>query len=338
MKIAKDNLNPYALLLEEAQEAIRELVKTAFLHRLSIFQVNERLEKIIRQATKDIAIPRLQSDARLSLINFANKQRMTWEQSNLSPEAFAFIALAVRSKTPPKVPKKLLGELSPLFETDAKGVPLQRFYQNVFKERVMPTLDRLAKEQSLDPHDFVGRNSLRNLAEMEVRYHDHEESIAELKTSGTRLVVCSAHADCSDRCAKWQGRVYSLDGTSGVVDGHRYVPLENATNIYYTSPNTGRTYKNGLLGFNCRHSLSPYRGELLPTVSAEERKKEYAITRRQREYERDIRSAKAQAMYNETLDPKKSEALYKEARKLYSEYKQFSRKHDRAYYPMRVRI
>lgn len=337
MKIVKDNLNPYALLLEEAQEAIRELVKTAFLRKLPIFQVNERLEKIIRQATKDIAIPRLQSDARLSLVNFANKQRMTWEQSNLSPEAFVFIAMAARSSSPPKVPKKLTDELSPIFETDAKGVPLQRFYQDVFKERVTPTLDRLAKEQALDPHDFVGRNSLRNLAEMEVRYHDHEDSIAELKASGTRLVACSAHADCSDRCAKWQGRVYSLDGTSGVVDGHRYVPLENATDVYYTTK-AGRTYKNGLLGFNCRHSLSPYRGELLPTVSAEERKKEYAVTRQQREYERDIRSAKAQAMYNETLDPKKSEALYKEAKRLYAEYKRFSHEHDRAYYPMRTKI
>lgn len=139
------------------------------------------------------------------------------------------------------------------------GVPLSRYYSDVWRNQVKPVLDRLCDGVALDPNDYSGRNSLRNLAEMEVRYNDHLQSIEALKAAGERLVVCSAHADCSDRCAPWQGRVYSLDGTSGVIDGHRYVPLEQATDIYYTTK-AGRVYKNGLLGLtagtNCTRTAA----------------------------------------------------------------------------------
>lgn len=339
MQIAKDRLNPYALALEEAQGEIRELVKRAYMRRMSQGDVNRELEKIIRRATNDIAIPRLRLDARIALVNFANAQRMTW-LTCVSPELLLFLGLAIHKSHPPPPPQALVGEITaayPTFDTSERGVPLQRYYQDVWKQRVQPVMDRLVKERALDPNDEIARNSLRNLAEMEVRYHDHQDSIDGLKAAGARLVVCSSHADCSDRCAKWQGRVYSLDGTSGVVDGHRYVPLETATDVYYTTK-AGRTYKNGLLGFNCRHHLSEYKGQLLPTVSAEERKAEYEITKRQRLLERDVRDTKAQALYYKDIDPERYKNYARRARYIYAEYKQFSADNNRAYYPMRVRI
>ena len=337
MRIAKDNLNPYALALEEAQEDIRKLIKHAFFYRLSYSDVNTRLDRIIRKATDEIKIERLKRDARIALYNFANIQRVTWQSSGLSPAAFLFVVKAVDKTNPPVMPQKIEKDIPSMFLSQERGVPLQQFYRDVYNERIVPTLDRLVKERPLDPNDQIGRNSLRNLAEMEVRYHDHNANIAELRQSGARLVVCSSHADCSNRCAKWQGRVYSLDGTSGVVDGNRYIPLEKATDVYYTT-NAGRTYKNGLLGFNCRHYLTEYRGQLLPTVSADERKKEYAITKRQREYESAIRMARAQAAYYDGLDEKKRLLYVREARALNKEYQQFSKANGRPYYPMRTRI
>ena len=112
------------------------------------------------------------------------------------------------------------------------GIPLQKFSQEYIIKNVKPALDRLAEQEAKDPDDISGRNSLRNRAEMEVRYNDNQKSIAELKARGVRLVIASTHADCSERCRRWQGRVYSLDGTSGVTDdGRTYVPLEEATDI-----------------------------------------------------------------------------------------------------------
>ena len=239
----------------------------------------------------------------------------------------------------------------------SRGLPLQEFHKKYMK-RVSQALNELAEENALDPNDFTGRNSLRNLAEMQVRYERHQEEIAGFRARGTRLVVCSVHADCSDRCAKWQGGVYSLDGTRGrTEDGRSFVPLEEATDIYYTTK-AGRTYKNGLLGFNCRHKLFEYKAGMgIPTVSEEEQKREYAITKRQRAMERAVLKARENTLaYKDTgcpvvnrkgetvLNPKtkkpiQAESVWrKRSRELYSNYKRFSIDHNRAYYPDRVKI
>ena len=338
MRIANDGLNPYALALEEAQEDIRKIVKAAFIFSLPYDEVNRQLYRVIGKATDDIAIDRLKRDARISLLNFANAQRTIWQSSGLSPEAFMFVSKAAEQRNSLPIPPNVIKSLPPnSFLTEARGVPLQQYYRDVYKKHIVPTIDRLTRGRALDPKDQIARNRFRNLAEMEVRYNDHNDNIEQLRQSGARLVVCSSHADCSDRCAEWQGRVYSLDGTRGVIDKQKYVPLETATDVYYTTK-AGRTYKNGLLGFNCRHYLTEYRGQLLPTVSADERKKEYAITKRQREYERDIRMARAQASYYDGLDEKKRLMYVREARVLNKEYQQYSKDNGRAYYPMRTRI
>ena len=49
-----------------------------------------------------------------------------------------------------------------------KGVPLQRYSDDVFKEYIKPVLDDMAKEEALDPdsEEYWGRrSSLRNRAE-----------------------------------------------------------------------------------------------------------------------------------------------------------------------------
>lgn len=218
------------------------------------------------------------------------------------------------------------------------GVPLKEFTEDV-KKKVRAAVDNLISQTAKDPDDISGRNSLRNKAEMQVRYEKHLTDIADLKGSGAKLVICSTHSDCSERCRPWQGKVYSLDGTSGTTDdGRSYQPLENATDIYYTTK-SGKTYKNGLLGFNCRHYLVEYENGLRfgKQTEAEERK-EYAITERQREYERDIRRLKVKAVENKGVD----ERAYKEAidgyKRLTNEYIEFSKAHGRAYYKSRIRI
>lgn len=336
MRIARETFNPYAQAVEETQGDIRLLVKRAYLYGLKQGEVNRALQKIITKATADIKIQRLKEDARISLLNFANKQHITWQSMGLTPLALLFLGKAVSSERSIQAPTNVSAELSQ-YSTSAVGVPLQRYYQDIWKERVQPVIDRLARDNALDPNDFTGRNSLRNLAEMEVRYHDHLDAIDSLQKSGVRLVVCSSHADCSNRCAKWQGRVYSLDGTSGVVDGHRYVPLETATDVWYTTK-AGRLYKNGLLGFNCRHHITEYSGQLLPTVSVEERKREYAVTQRQRELELAVRKEKTFAIECKDINAKEYKLHKRRMKEIYDKYVKFSADNNRAYYPMRTSI
>ena len=173
-----------------------------------------------------------------------------------------------------------------------------------------------------------------------MRYEYHQNEIADFKKQGAKLVICSTHADCSDRCYPWQGRVYSLDHTTGITaDGKRYIPLETATDIYYTTK-AGKTYKNGLLGFNCRHRLYEYKdGMQVPYVSANEQKQEYAITVRQRQMETQIRHYREEYLiYHGTTDEALAQRARKKAIALNKRYIAFSQKNERAYYPDRVKI
>ena len=224
------------------------------------------------------------------------------------------------------------------YTVNNKGVPLQEF-QKVYIGRVKTALNGMAQVQALDPNEYTGRNSLRNLAEMQVRYERHQDEIQSFKDKKVKLVVCSAHADCSDRCAEWQGRVYSMDGTEGYTeDGRHYVPLERATDVYYTTK-AGRTYKNGLLGFNCRHKLYEYKeGMAIPQLSAEDRKREYAITLKQREMERGVIEARERALENKNADIAEYRRWRKIAQDRNTAYMQFSKDNHRAYYPDRVKI
>lgn len=343
MRAASSRLNPAAAAIEDAQTDIREIVKRAFLYGVPKRRTGIAVSGAINRAKKQIGIARLREDADISLWRFANVQRRMWESIGFPPEIilllgrYAEIGFTAFGRTSARITHALENAGFGSVKVTDMGVPLSRYYSDVWRNRVKPVLDRLCNSVALDPNDYTGRNSLRNLAEMEVRYNDHQESIEALKAAGERFVVCSAHADCSDRCAPWQGRVYSLDGTSGVIDEHRYVPLEQATDIYYTTK-AGRVYRNGLLGFNCRHKLYPYRGELLPVISAEERKAEYAITKRQRRLERDVRRAKTSALMLKDIDKAEYIRQRDKAKALYRAYIQYSMDNNRAYYPMRVTI
>ena len=197
----------------------------------------------------------------------------------------------------------------------------------------------MVKQYPLDPNDVSGRNSLRNLAEMEVRYQSHKDSIENLKAKGVKLVIASTHADCSERCAKWQGKVFSLDGTYGTTDdGRPYEPLENATDIYYTTK-AGKTYKNGLLGFNCRHFIIPYKsGYRFPKPNANEERRQYGITLKQRELERQVRKWRTEAITLRGLNREAYLSARQKAIEWNKAYIKFSHDNGRAYYPSRTEI
>jgi hypothetical protein len=219
------------------------------------------------------------------------------------------------------------------------GSALQKYSKDYIEKNIKPTLERLSRQFPLDPDDVSGRMSLRGKAELEVRYQHNLDMIDNLKKGGNKLVICSTHADCSDRCAKWQGRVYSLDGTSGTTDdGRKYVPLEVATDIYYTTKK-GKRYKNGLLGFNCRHYLVPYKsGYRFPKPNVQEERKQYAITVKQRQLERTVIKWKTEAITYKRTDETRYLYAKKKAEELNDVYIKFSKENGRAYYPSRTKV
>lgn len=243
-----------AIALEEAETRIRETVKNEFFKQAPAATIGKKVDKIIFEALKDVKIPALRDAALRSLRNFAQRQYNELKRS-FGTNMTVLLALLKLTDTGASDAAKQASRRTLVNrgydDANLYGTALKKFSEDYMRKNVRPALDRLAKQFTLDPDDVSRRNSLRNRAEMEVRYNGHLEQIDDLRAAGYKLVIASTHADCSERCRPWQGRVYSLDGTSGITDdGRSYQPLENATDVWYTTK-AGKRYKNGLLGFNC---------------------------------------------------------------------------------------
>ena len=324
-------------------------MKEEFFRQTPKSEIDRKVFKHIAEAEGQIKIPELAADVRRSLLRFYTAQ---YQELRVSfgwqlPVLAALLLLNGRTLTGRDI-KPTRAQTAQAMQTLAEqgydasrllGAPLQKFSKDYMRDNVKPALDRLAKQQARDPGDASGRNTLRNRAEMEVRYQSHLDSIEELKGQGVRLVICSTHADCSERCKPWQGRVYSLDGTSGTTDdGRRFQPLENATDIYYTTK-AGKTYKNGLLGFNCRHFLVPYKsGYRFPKPNAAEERREYNITQTQRRMEAEVRKWRTVAVENKDLDRERYLDARRKAIAANKAYIAYSKQHNRAYYPSRTKL
>ncbi len=175
------------------------------------------------------------------------------------------------------------------------GTPLINRYENLVKEELKTLANQPAKVVSYNKNgkQITYTMSARNLAEMKIRYDANVEDVNKEKSKGTKLVWISSHSNCSPRCAPFQGRLYSLDGTKGTIAGHSYVPIEIA-----------QAGKNGdgngcTNGYNCRHYIIPTSEEELlggqrpPTnYNNATIKKEQEIDAKQRMFENQIRKLK----------------------------------------------
>lgn len=323
------------LLTEKAEFAIKAKVKEDFF--------KGRAEALTRQEVRDIIVKTvkqmpdtMKNQTAQALFNLYNKCR----RSLLIMPPDAVMLLSAMKKTVGEVPA------IPITKTKAQrvisasayphGVPLKIYMKDYIDQHVKPALDTLAKQNAT-----VARQSLRNKAEMQVRYDNHLDQLLEMKEKGVRLVIVSSHANCSERCRPYQGKVFSLDGTSGKTDdGRKYEPIENAINVPAKSK-SGKIYPyfNGLFGFNCRHYLVEYKpGYRFPTIPREVDAKYYAIDQEQRKYERNIRRLKSEAEAWRGVDNMKAMAYKKQATALFNKYVAFSKKNEVSYYYSRTTI
>lgn len=339
--------------MEEAETKIRQVTKDEFFKQTRKTAIDRKVYAIIREAMAQIKIPDLRRAAEVSLLDFYNRQYRELRRSfSWQLPMVAALALLNGHRTDGAPVKATMQEQSAAWRTveaagysgaRVMGVPMQRFSQDYIRENVQPALDRLAKQYPYDPDSGLTpqehRNSLRNRAEFEVRGQAQQDSIDGFRSRGVKLVICSTHADCSKRCAPWQGRVYSLDGTSGKTDdGREYVPLEEATEIYSITK-AGKRWKNGLLGFNCRHFLVEYKtGYYFPEPNAAEEKKEYMITETQRRLERNVRDWRTVAVENKGVNHDRYVEARAKAIEWNKRYIEYSQKNNRAYYPSRTKI
>lgn len=232
-----------------------------------------------------------------------------------------------------------LRELMTVYEEGGAGRYVD--YVGQIKDALVDIRNDIANG-TLSINDSLGRKkSIRNMAEIKTRYELINEDLNKLKTKGTEYVIATAHANASERCSWWQGKIFLIDldianremgqyngkpdiKPIGRIDGKPYYSLDAAC-------------KNGFLSYNCQHRvIAYYKGVKVPKYNLVDVKKRRDITSKQRYLERRIRHQKtlqAMAMTKEErqLAIDKSKALQKK-------YRAFCEENNVPRYDWRTRI
>ena len=116
------------------------------------------------------------------------------------------------------------------------------------------------------------------------------------KDYGIRLIEIDSHSGARPKCAKDQGKIYSLDNKSGYTtdaDGKK-IP-------YYPWNRTSYGEPDGILGINCTHHKWPFIAgasirRYFPTDDLESNNRLYRQTQTQRALERAVRKQKRECM------------------------------------------
>ncbi len=321
--------NSVSMAITESENRIKTILKYAYFSRETEFVTEKKVRKVI-DATIERLPDILKMDVRKSLTAFAKKQKEIYiREFGISPMFVLSVLslMGMRKIAVPKSQAERIIEKSDVFR-EGKENHIQDFCRDYYK-RIKATVKRLCEEEAKDPNDKKACNSMRYTAEMVVREQEHEKNLSDLRSKGVKWVIISSHADCSKRCAPFQGKVFSLDGTSGITDdGRHYVPIETATDIYYTTK-SGRVWKNGLFGFNCRHYAIPYQSyRKFPEVSEWERDRKYEAHITQYDLEKQIRDAKLESEMYRGIDNRYADERYTESRMLIKTYKAYTKQEE----------
>lgn len=331
-------LNWQALLIEETQTEIKVTINNMVLHNQSKLAIRKAIDKIIKDCINDLENEELKQKTYDILYKYANIcYNMSIAIFGAIPfGVFQSIQAVAEKQASPKQEQRVRECIASENLPYNIATPLYE-WSDTYMKRVFAKLNELVNVEPKE--DMTSRVSLRNIAEIIVRAERHEEELNKMKQDNVNLIWIVPHANCSERCEKWQGKLYSIDNTNGVIDGISYQPLKNATDIYETTK-SGKVYKNGCLsGFNCRHTILAYKKgnkpiEIPSSVVERQRK----INNTQRYYERQIRKWKESALLLKDIDYRKYLLAKAKAESWNDRYIEFSKKNKVAYYPSRTKI
>ena len=347
----KQGLNWQVLLIQDCETDIKVLTLESIRLGEDYGTTNKKVVKVIRECIKELESTTLKEMCQQALFKYASRVYLQWLTiyGNKAMGLSMLALISAKGITPstnfiqrvnalPKVPDYVYNKAT-------ANATYNLDYEKEVVQRVNQLLDSGAKE------DYSERYRLRASAERQIRYEWHEKNLQDLRNKGVKLIWINTHANCSERCQPHQGKLYSLDKTSGTIDGLHYEPLENVTEIYETTK-SGKQWRNGILsGFNCRHTTKPYeKGSKPEHIPNDVIERQRAIETRQRELERTIRKYESRYLGYRTIKNtaktkketllatklcKHNKALIK---KWTDEYVLFSKENNVAYFPSRLKV
>lgn len=329
----KEDLSKVELLIiAEITTATKEIITDGLTSGKSQEEITELLNKVIPKNIK--LLPEyLREEARKTIVRSCKKWYFELNQSlnvytrNLTNQ----IGISYTGQAY----KTIMQEFRPYLEAGENViVPTIKNYQ----QEVRQALSMIASESPVAIQQTTGQAprkvSLRNLAEMKVRYEANLKDLVRLKNQNVKLVWTSSHPNCSPRCKDFQGKLWSLDNTSGEINGVKYRPIEEALQ--------GKNKDgNGIIsGYNCRHRLVEYTGQPAPNdYTDKEIRKEYALDEKQRNYENRIRHLKTEErLFRKSGDSDFAKQKRAKWQRLTKSYQKFCIQNDRAFYRWRCSI
>lgn len=336
--VAKDEV----LVVQEATTKIKEIIIEGITYNHSKEIVQQKLNKTIAKYVNQIPESRKEKVKR-SLIQIAQKDYFVVSQNIATINQN--MANKISSQTVPGFSVNVFQDTKALltenkirgYVTDErKGSALIKDYQKQVRAVVKALTVDPPEIQLNDVNNKPYKMSTRSYAEMSVRYEANLEDVKNLKSNNVKLVWTSSHADASPRCQPYQGKLYSLDGTSGKTeDGISYTPLDKAL----LGP---KGDGNGIInGYNCRHYLIEYKPGSRAPIDYDKATvmRENQINNKQRNFESNIRQLKLQErLARKSGDKELATRLNNRWKKLELEYEIYSLKNDRAYFPWRTAI
>lgn len=132
----------------------------------------------------------------------------------------------------------------------------------------------------------------------------NEVQIARCEDMGVNLIQIDSHSGARPKCAKDQGKIFSLDNTNGTTED-----LNGRKIRYYPWNSSSYGEPDGILGINCGHHKYPFIPGVniqryFPTEDMDANNRLYKQTQVQRALERDVRKQKRECMlFDELGDP-----------------------------------
>ena len=341
-------LNWQVVLIQDTETDIKLITLESVRRGEDFGSTNKKVMTLIKECVNELKSDNLKQMAKNTFPSYASRMYLLWlSVYGYSSQGKAMLDLFAKKNinVPEKTKETLTNLPDYVYNRATPNMGYDLNYEKKVIERVNNILGTSAKE------DYSERYTLRASAERQVRYEWQQEQLQKLYESGNDLVWINTHANCSERCEPWQGKLYSISGKSGTIDGIPYQPLSNATDRYETTK-SGKTYINGTLtGFNCRHTTTPYKkGNKPGHIPQDVIERQRAIESRQRELERNIRKYETKALgwrengktalikQDKDLCIKAYKHNHELVKKWQEEYINFCKKNNVAYYPSRLKV
>ena len=333
----RQGLNWQVVLIQDCETDIKVLTLECVRRGENYGEVNKKVMSLIQETVNALESPTLKELTKRTLTQFASRIYLKW-LTVFGTNALGIAVIATLNAKGVNVPQKVATVLKNLPDKIYNRASPNATYHNEYERSVINRINSIMDEHAKE--DYSDRYTLRAVAERQIRQEWHEKQLSDFKKRGVNLVWIDTHANCSKRCQSWQGGLYSLDRTSGVIDGINYQPLENATDIY-TYTKGGNAYKNGCIsGFNCRHKLIACRKNFKPeTIPESVLVRQRVLEEEQRYMERMVRKYESRALgYRKEVN----KVLYKHNKALVKKwtdrYVEFSKKNDIPIYPSRLDV